>query len=203
MPHSITTLFVDVGGVLLTNSWGHIARERAARHFALDFSGFDHRHHQMFHLYEEGRLSLSEYLEGTVFHEERPFTRTEFREFMLAQSKPWPEMIELVHRLKTAHDMRIVAISNEGWELARHRIEQFALKAFIDDFVFSCFVGRRKPDPDIYQIALNITQVLPESVVYVEENPMFVAAARNIGIETICHTANNLSQKALATMGLS
>jgi putative hydrolase of the HAD superfamily len=122
---------------------------------------------------------------------------------MFAQSNPWPEMIELIRSLKTAHGLRVVAISNEGWELARHRIEQFALKSFVDDFIFSCFVGRRKPDPDLYRMALNITQVLPEEVVYIEENPMFVTAAQNAGIQGICHATSIITRKALATMGLS
>ena len=203
MPPSTRTLFVDVGGVLLTNSWDHAARQRTARHFALDFEGMNRRHHQSYHLHEEGRLSLSEYLEGTIFYEDHPFTRTEFRTFMFAQSHPWPEMIELIRSLKTAHGLRVVAISNEGWELARHRIEQFALKSFVDDFIFSCFVGRRKPDPDLYRMALNITQVLPEEVVYIEENPMFVTAAQNAGIQGICHATSNITRKALATLGLS
>ena len=122
---------------------------------------------------------------------------------MLAQSHPWPEMIELVRSLKESHGLRVVVISNEGWELARHRIEHFALKAFVDDFIFSCFVGRRKPDPDMYRMVLNITQALPEEVIYVEQNPMFVTAASNVGIQGICHTTSNVTCKALTTLGLS
>lgn len=202
MPPTIKTLFIDVGGVLLSNAWGHVARQRAARHFGLDFEQLNRRHHQMANLYEEGRLSLSDYLEGAIFYEDRPFTRTDFRAFVLSQSQPWPEMIELARSLKAAHGLRVVAISNAGWEVARHRLEQFDLKAFVDDFIFSCFVGRRKPDPDIYQMALNIIQVPPEAVVYVEENPMFVAAAENLGIQGVCHTASNITRKTLASMGL-
>ena len=58
------------------------------------------RHHLTFDTYEEGKLTLEEYLSRTVFYEERPFTRAQFRRFMFAQSKPYPEMIELVARLK-------------------------------------------------------------------------------------------------------
>ena len=96
----ITTLFLDIGGVLLTNGWDHQARKRAATHFKLEWDEEEVRHHLMFATYEEGKLTLEEYLSRAVFNEERPFTRDQFREFMFAQSHAYPEMIELFTQLK-------------------------------------------------------------------------------------------------------
>ena len=90
----ITTLFLDIGGVLLTNGWDHHARKRAATNFKLELAEMEDRHHLTFDTYEEGKLTLEEYLGRVVFYEERPFTRAQFRHFMFAQSKPYPEMIE-------------------------------------------------------------------------------------------------------------
>ena len=58
------------------------------------------RHHLTWDTYEEGKFTLEEYLTGSVFYKKRPFTRAQFRRFMFAQSKPYPEMIELIARLK-------------------------------------------------------------------------------------------------------
>jgi len=41
----ITTLFLDIGGVMLTNGWGHESRRKAADVFNLDFDEMDERHH--------------------------------------------------------------------------------------------------------------------------------------------------------------
>ena len=82
---AITTLFLDVGGVLLTNGWGHQSRALAAKAFALNLDEMEDRHHLTFDTYEVGKLTLEEYLTRTVFYEERPFTREQFREFMFAQ----------------------------------------------------------------------------------------------------------------------
>src|SRR5665811_1264765 len=84
-------LFVDIGGVLLTNGWDHQARERAATHFKLDLAEMEDRHHLTFDTYEEGKLALEEYLSRTVFYEDRPFTPAEFQRFLFAQSQPYPE----------------------------------------------------------------------------------------------------------------
>lgn len=199
----IAALFVDVGGVLLTHGWDQIGPRRAAKQFALDIEALNRRHHLVSGLYEEGKLSLDEYLDRVVFHEKRSFSRRDFQEFMFSQSEARPEMIELVRTLKARHGIKVVAISNAGWELAAHHIEKFALKTFVDLFVFSCFVRCRKPDPEIYQMALDITQVAPEAVVYVEDQPMFVEAAKSLGIHAFQHLNDKYTQKSLAERGLS
>jgi len=202
MPSPITTLFVDVGGVLLTNGWGHTARLRAAKHFDLDGGMLDRRHYATFTLYEEGKLSLDDYLDRTVFYEDRPFSREDFREFMFSQSEAHPQTIELVRNLKARHGLKVVAISNEGFELTAYRIEKFALKTFIDLFVFSCFVRCRKPDQEIYYMAMDIAQVSPEAVVYIEDQPMFVEVAKGLGIHAFTHLSDKFTRQFLAELGL-
>src|ERR1700690_76602 len=96
----VTTLFLDIGGVLLTDGWDHHARKRAATNFKLELAEMENRHHLTFDTYEEGKLTLEEYLGRVVFYQKRPFTQAQFRRFMFEQSKPYPEMIGLVRRLK-------------------------------------------------------------------------------------------------------
>ena len=202
-PSAVTTLFLDIGGVLLTNGWDHKIRARAANKFGLDYDEMNERHHLTFDNYEEGKLSLDEYLNRTVFYEKRSFSQQEFKSFMYAQSQPYPEMIGLIGGLKTRHDLRIAAVSNEGRELTTYRVQQFKLSAFIDIFVSSCFVHYRKPDADIYRIALDIAQASPDQVVYIDDRAMFVEVARGLGIQGILHKDYETTQKALETMGLS
>jgi putative hydrolase of the HAD superfamily len=76
---AITTLFLDIGGILLTNGWDRGSRMVAAEKFGLDYAEMDERHHLTFDTYEEGKLSLDEYLNPVVFYQERSFAREEFR----------------------------------------------------------------------------------------------------------------------------
>ncbi len=151
---------------------------QAAQLFGLDYGEMNERHHLTFDTYEQGKLSLDDYLNRVVFYQDRSFSRAEFKAFMYAQSRPFPEMIELMRGLKTQHGLQVAAVSNEGRELTTYRVQQFALATFIDFFVSSCFVHYRKPDEDIYRIALDIAQVRPEHVAYVDDRPMFVEVAR-------------------------
>jgi putative hydrolase of the HAD superfamily len=198
----ITTLFLDVGGVLLTNGWGHQSRALAAKAFDLNLDEMEDRHHLTFDTYEVGKLTLEEYLSRTVFYEERPFTRDQFQEFMFAQSQPYPEMIELVRNLKAQHELKIAVVNNEARELNSHRIRTFKLEKFVDFFISSCFVHFRKPDADIFRLALDIAQVPAEQVLYIDDQPLFVRVADGLGIRGIRHTDYPSTSAQLAAFGL-
>ena len=202
-PAPITTLFLDIGGVLLTNGWDHYERTTAAEKFGLDFDEMNERHHLTFDTYEEGKLSLDQYLDRVVFYQERTFSKEEFKAFMYAQSRSFPEMIEMVGKLKNKYCLQVAAVSNEGRELTVYRVQQFKLGTFIDFFISSCFVHYRKPDADLYHIAMDIAQVDPEQVVYIDDRPMFVEVAQGLGIKSILHTGHAATRKALEHLGLS
>ncbi len=199
----ITTLFLDIGGILLTNGWDRHARQRAAETFNLDQDDVEERHHLTFDTYEEGKLSLDEYLNRVFFHRERTFTRDEFRAFMFEQSQPYPEMIDLICQLKRQHHLKTVAVSNEGRELTQYRIQTFKLGEFIDFFISSCFVHHRKPDLDMYTIALDTAQVPPEHVAYIDDRAMFVEVAHGLGIHGIVHTSVETTRHRLSELGLA
>jgi putative hydrolase of the HAD superfamily len=63
---AITCLFLDIGGVLLTNGWDHHARKRAATNFKVESAEMEERHHLTFDTYLEGKLTLEEYLSWVV-----------------------------------------------------------------------------------------------------------------------------------------
>lgn len=199
---SITTLFLDIGGVLGTNGWDRAARRRAAERFGLDSAEMDERHHLTFDTYEAGKLSLDEYLDRVVFYRQCSFTRAEFREFMFAQSRPYPEMLALIRDLKAAHGLKVAAVSNEGRELAQHRVRDFGLTSFVDFFVVSSFVHFRKPDEDIYRLALDVAQAPANEVLYVDDRAMFVEVAQGLGIRGIHHTSYDTTRAALAELEL-
>jgi putative hydrolase of the HAD superfamily len=199
---SITTLFLDIGGVLLTDGWGHGSRNLAAKAFDLNPEEMENRHKQAFDTYELGKLTIEEYLSRVVFDEKRLFTPSRFRKFMFAQSKPYPKMIELVRRLKGRYGLKIVVVSNEGRELNAYRIRKFKLDGFVDSFICSCFVHVRKPDADIFRLALDIAQAPARQVVYIENTPMFVRIAEGLGIRSILHTDYRSTCAKLASFGL-
>ncbi|MCL4561282.1 MAG: HAD family phosphatase [Chloroflexi bacterium] len=198
----VNTIFLDIGGVLLNNGWDRGLRKLAASTFELDFTEMDERHHLTFDTYEEGKITLDEYLERVIFYEQRSFSPQDFKEFMFAQSKPMPKMIDTMKELKSRYRLKIATVSNEGRELTIHRIQNFKLNEFVDFFISSCFVHFRKPDRDIYRVALDTAQTLPENVVYIDDRMMFVEVARSMEIKSFQHTAYESTLEHLEKYGL-
>ncbi len=200
---NITTIFLDIGGVILTNGWDRRMRAQAAKIFNLDQDDLDERHHLTFDTYEEGKLTLDQYLDRTIFFTDRAFSKEDFRNFMYAQSKPFPDMLNLLRALKAKYSLKITSVSNEGRELNTYRIKKFELNKLIDIFISSSFVHYRKPDEDIYRIALDISQVTPDEVLYLEDRGMFVQIARELGIRGILHKDYKSTVAELSCYGLT
>lgn len=196
----ITTLFLDVGGVLLTNGWDTALRKKAAETFKLDLKEMETRHHLTFDTYEVGKLSLEEYLKRVVFYQSRSFSEQQFKDFMFGETRPFSEMITLVKEFKGLYNLKVAVVSNEGRELTEYRIQTFGLKDFVDYFVASSFVHLRKPDVDIYKLALDMAQVKPEEVAYVDDRAMFVEVANSLGINGIHHTSIETTRSALEAL---
>ena len=197
-----STLFVDIGGVLLSDGWGRSQRERAIAEFGLDAEDFSNRHLQIWNSYQLGKCSLDEYFERVLFYRPQSFSRAALKAFMFAQSTPCQDMLDLVARLKRKWGLKVVVVSNEGRELNAHRIHTFQLDRLTDIFVSSCYVQRLKPDPGIFHLALDLAQVSPSEVVYIENTAMFVEVARALGIQALLHKSFTETRTALAQLGL-
>ena len=64
----ITYLFVDIGGVLLTDGWSHDAGRLAAKEFGLDAEELQTRHDEALDTYESGRITFEEYVRQGILH---------------------------------------------------------------------------------------------------------------------------------------
>lgn len=199
----VTALFLDIGDVVLTNGWDRTMRRRAAERFGLDRAERDERHSLFFHAFEEGATSLDEYVARVAFSTARPFTPDEVTAFMFAQSRAYPEMLELAHALKARDHLELVAVTNEGRELNEYRIRTFRLAEMIDSFVSSRFIHSRKPDPQIFRAALDISQVPPAQVADLDDRKPFVEVACDLGMHGIHHTGYASTRAGPAARGLS
>ena len=199
----ISTLFLDIGGVLLTNGWDRISRSKAAEQFRLDAEELNERHHLTFSIYEEGKLTLDQYLSRVVFYEPRPFSRDRFVEFMFAQSASFTDTIDFFKSIKKKYGLRIIAVSNEGKELNTFRIHKFGLTGLFDAFISSSFVHLRKPDADIFRMAIDVSQAEPTRSVYIDDRLLFVEIARTFGLNGLHFRNLEEAKEELREFGFS
>ncbi len=182
---AIRAIFWDVGGVLLTNAWDRTERTAALQHFCLDQEEFHDRHEMLVSSFERGKITLDEYLDRTVFYRSRSFTRDAFRDFMFSLSQPFPEVLAFAQSLSDSGKYFMGTLNNESRELNNYRMERFGLRKIFRLFVSSCFVGFRKPEHDIFRLALETTQIPAEACCFIDDRSLNVESAAKMGMQAI------------------
>lgn len=198
----VYAVFSDIGGVLGTNGWDAGVRKKLTEHFGVDYDEIDSRHHLMFDSYERGYMRFEDYLRYVFFTSPRDFTIEEVRDFTYNQSVPWPENIDLMRRVKLRNEIKLGLISNEGQGISEHRIRRFGLRDVADFLVISHFVHFRKPDREIWELALNLAQVRPAESIYIDDREMFASAAAEIGFTAIHHVSLETTRERFQELGL-
>lgn len=181
----ITTLFWDIGGVILTNGWDRNSRKAACETFAIDYEEFQDRHDLSFPAFDAGQISINEYLDRTLFYRPRKFSREEFTAFMFAQSIEFPASRAVLDACAQNGKYFVGAINNEPLELNRFRIETFHLRKSFQVFFSSCYVHSRKPEDGIFRVALAVTQRQPQECVFIDDRPLNLESPRRLGFSVI------------------
>lgn len=182
---TITTLFFYVGGVILTNGWDHVSREQAAEHFGYDYDASEERHQSVAQAFECGQLTLDDYLKEVVFFQDRSFVKKDFVRFMESQSQPHPASMKVLHRLKEQNKYQLATINNESLHLNLYRVGTFGLSDYFSAFFSSCFLGVTKPDCEIFQKVLHVTQRPGSACLFVDDREENVAAAQQCGLQAV------------------
>lgn len=199
----ISTILWDVGGVLLTNGWDHLERAAVLKKFQLDSDAFEQRHELANDPWEKGLITAEEYLLQTVFYEPRPFTQADFLQAMKERSVLLPHTaMRILRELAASEEIELAMLNNEARELNDYRIERFELGRYFDSFFSSCYVGLRKPDQKIFDLALDVLQRDPEEVVFIDDRQGNCDAAGTLGIHGIHYIDEAQCVQALERLGL-
>jgi putative hydrolase of the HAD superfamily len=199
----ISTILWDVGGVLLTNGWDQNERAAVLKKFQLDTEPFEQRHELANDPWEKGLMTAEEYLLRTVFYEPRPFTPAEFLQAMKERSTLLPNTaMRILQELAASEEIELAMLNNEARELNDYRIERFELGRYFDSFFSSCYVGLRKPDPKIFDLALDVLQRDAEEVAFIDDRQENCDAAAALGIHAIHYLDEAQCVQALERLGL-
>jgi putative hydrolase of the HAD superfamily len=199
----VNTLFWDNGGVILTNGWDRGSRKLAVEKFRLDWTEFEDRHELMLNPFEQGDITLDEYLRRTVFYQERSFSLDDFKKFVFDQSQPFPHSLDFLKTLAENRRYKMASLNNESLEINEYRIRSFHLRDYFEAFFSSCYLRVRKPLPGIYTLALKITQRRPEECVMIDDRSLNLEFARELGMQTIQFQNVGQLEADLAKLGIT
>jgi putative hydrolase of the HAD superfamily len=199
----ISTILWDVGGVLLTNGWDRTERAAVLRQFDLESAAFEQRHELASDPWEKGLMTAEQYLLQTIFYEPRPFTPAAFLQAMKERSVLLPYgAMRILQELAASEEVELAMLNNEARELNDFRIEHFELGRYFDVFFSSCYLGLRKPDAKIFELALDVLQRDAEEVAFIDDRAQNCEAAEALGIHAIRYQDEAQCVQALERLGL-
>lgn len=177
----------DYGGVLCADP---VAGDRAvlcAAAGVADDAGFWARYWQWREPYDRGVLSDREYW-GQVLG--RPVTAEEVEAIDVADvgawSRPYEGTLDLLPRLRT-RGVGLALLSNAPVSMAA-AVDRMGWTELVPHRFFSCRLGITKPHPDAYKAVLAQLQADPAEVTFVDDRPVNVAGAEQVGIRGLLFT---------------
>jgi putative hydrolase of the HAD superfamily len=110
----------------------------------------------------------------------------QFQAEFYAKDRLFPGMIDLIERLRQA-GCQVALLTNAFVGLDQVALRKWGLdlQAAFDVYVNSALVKLAKPDPAIYQLALQRLGVRPEQAIFIDDNLLNVQAAAQLGIHAI------------------
>ena len=151
--------------------------------------------------FELGRIRPQAYYEGLRARLSLTWT---YEQFVRSWNDIFAENRDVVSIMQRVHRRhKLIALSNTN-ELHLHHIRTtIPSLAIFDDWIASCDVGVRKPDPEIYAIALQRGGVRPQAALYVDDRPELVEAGRAVGLTAIRFENSQQLEQDLQAIGLN
>ena len=179
-------ILFDIGGVLLTNGWDHRERATVIDQFHLDKAEFEKRHPGPNDPWERDVISARQYLDETVFYEPRSFSHDDFLAAICAQSVELENgALGILRELAASGRYMLGCLNNEAREPNEYRMRTFGLREHFDVALSSCFVGLRKPRPEMYRRALDIIGLPAHRILFIDDRAENAASAAAAGMKTI------------------
>jgi putative hydrolase of the HAD superfamily len=193
----------DLGGVVLTDSWDYPERWRAADHFHLDREKLDAGHHAFYVPWDIGKNSMVEYLNEVVFNEPRSFSQDEFIAFMMNESQLLPNgAMGILKEIAASDQYMVGSLNNEPRETNEYRIKTFGLRQYLQVAFSSCYLGVRKPEPQIFRLVLDVLGKPAERILFIDDRQPNVEAAAAMGIHSIHFTGEADLRQELEKLGV-
>ena len=192
----------DLGGVVVEFNADHIVHQMAQ----LVGRSFDEVQQAVYDKelllpFELGRVSPQAYYEGLTQRLKLPWT---FEQFARAWNNIFIEnrdVTGMLERLRKRHTL--VALSNTNALHIEYIKQSFPALACFSHWIASCDVGFRKPDPQIYQLALQRAGVRASEAIYIDDRPELVEAGRAVGLTAIRFESGPQLEQDLRAAGLN
>ncbi|HYF76952.1 MAG TPA: HAD family phosphatase [Symbiobacteriaceae bacterium] len=177
---SIKAVLFDIGGVLFTHGeWDY--RREVAHRLGLGET-LPHEYNLHMEPLQRGEIDERDVWAAIAG---RPVDPTEFDDAYEKYYRPQPAMFDLARELRV-RGLRTAILSNTqpSHVACMRRMDLF--EGF-DPLIFSNEAGRRKPEPEAFQLVLDGLGLAADEVLFIDDVAPYVEAARQVGLQGVVH----------------
>lgn len=196
----IKLILFDLGGVVFTNGSKKFKKDLSAR-YNIPIKTVEN--------VVDGELGTS-YREGKISRDE--FWRIVIPKLKLKKSveeleKEWIDDYDLIEGtkqliLELRKKYKVMYLSDNVRERVERLNNRFGFISWFDGGIFSHDVGVRKPNPKIYELALQKAGVNASEAVFIDDKPKFLIPAKAMGMTTIVFESPSLLRLSLEKIHL-
>ena len=181
MHHKITTLIIDMYGVIL--------KERTGNFIPYTLEHFDKAEHErikdlienqkLFTKAGLGELSSAEFL-SLLGYKDVEYHMKNYIENYLSFDSSFTTFAEKHHK-----NYDFILLSTDVSEWSKYITQHYELDKYFKHKIVSGDVHCRKPDKRIYEIALTAAQRNPNECLFVDDNVTNILSAKDLGIKSV------------------
>ena len=194
----ISTIFFDVGGVLLTDFIEAKVMDLAKK-YRVDSNVLLKAKQKYRPLADEGRISDPEFWQQVL--KSVNVTAVENDWNLDAYMEEIDGGIEIARKLKQ-NGYQIAILSNDSKQMSAQRRKKYGFDDLFHNIFISYMYGVIKPDPEIFKIALNELNVLPQQCVFLDDRKDNVKSSQQLGIQSVLFENSQQVINELKNFGL-
>ena len=190
---TIKSIIFDLGGVVVDLDYSNFYKqiislsplEKPQTRIMLEFFRQSDLYHQGRMTDEEFYKLACEILQVCMINQNQFYEA--FNSIISGSSQP--EVISLLKKLKDMNRYKLIALSNVNsshWDYLLDKKWDFL--EYFDEFILSHEVHLTKPDPRIFQLAIEKSECIAEEIVYIDDGLNNIRSANDLGIRGIYFT---------------
>jgi putative hydrolase of the HAD superfamily len=186
-----TALLLDFGGVLTNDFWevlrSYARRDGLHENALVDLVTKDAEGIELLHSLECGAIGQSDFEREVATR--LGVAREGLLRRMAADLRPDEQMLDVVAELRH-HGVKIAILSNSWGSDSFDPYAPWRLEDRADVVIISDRVRLRKPDPGIFELAIDKLAVPPSACVFIDDIAAYLEPARTLGMNVLHHASS-------------